>query len=52
VLPFLFVLSAAGLTLSVIVSDPWRSLAGIAAILTGLPAYWFFSRHSARASNR
>jgi len=44
ILPFLFVLSAAGLTLSVIVADPWRSLAGIAAILTGLPAYWFFTR--------
>ena len=50
VLPVLFVLSAAGLTLSVIVADPWRSLAGIAAILTGLPAYWFFRRHSAHAS--
>jgi APA family basic amino acid/polyamine antiporter len=44
ILPVLFILSAAGLTLSVIVADPWRSLAGIAAILTGLPAYWFFQR--------
>jgi len=44
ILPVLFILSAAGLTLSVIVADPGRSLAGIAAILTGLPAYWFFHR--------
>lgn len=49
-LPVLFVLSAAGLTLSVIVADPWRSLAGIAAILTGLPAYWFFRRQFSRHS--
>jgi APA family basic amino acid/polyamine antiporter len=44
ILPALFILSAAGLTLSVIVADPGRSFAGIAAILTGLPAYWFFRR--------
>ncbi|HXE76135.1 MAG TPA: amino acid permease [Candidatus Xenobia bacterium] len=49
-LPFLFVLSAAGLTLSVIVADPWRSFAGVAAILTGLPAYGLFCllRHRKR----
>ena len=49
VLPFLFILSAAGLTLSVIVADPWRSFAGIAAILTGLPAYYFFRRTGRRS---
>jgi hypothetical protein len=32
--------------------DPLRSLAGIAAILTGLPAYWFFARHRALGSTR
>jgi APA family basic amino acid/polyamine antiporter len=48
-IPLLFCLAAAGISVSTIVKSPVRSLLGIGLILTGVPVYLLFRRHSAIA---
>lgn len=46
--PLLFVLASAGMIINNIFEDWYHSLIGIAFVLSGLPAYWFFRSHAAR----
>lgn len=45
-IPLLFCLAAAGISVSTIVKSPVRSVLGIGLILTGVPVYLLFRRHS------
>jgi APA family basic amino acid/polyamine antiporter len=42
--PIAFVLAAAGITLSTILSDPLHAAYGIGLVLVGVPLYFFFQR--------
>jgi APA family basic amino acid/polyamine antiporter len=42
--PLLFVLSAAGIVVSTLVTQPGRALVGIALVLLGAPAFWLWKR--------
>ncbi|HEX9759620.1 MAG TPA: amino acid permease [Candidatus Acidoferrales bacterium] len=44
VLPVLFVLAAAGLTINVFMEFNWKQLIGIAIVLAGIPMYFVFQR--------
>lgn len=44
VVPALFLLVTAFLLINTVVATPWRAFFGVALILTGLPAYAYFSR--------
>jgi APA family basic amino acid/polyamine antiporter len=48
-LPAAFVFVALVVVYSVISTDPWRSAAGAALLLLGVPVYYFFRRRSAHA---
>jgi hypothetical protein len=42
--PIAFVIAAAGITLSTILSDPLHAAYGIALVLIGVPLYFLFQR--------
>lgn len=44
--PLLFVLSAAGIVVSTLVTQPSRALVGVGLVLLGAPAYWLWRRTS------
>jgi APA family basic amino acid/polyamine antiporter len=49
--PLLFVLSAAGIVLSTLLTQPGRALVGIALVMLGAPAFWLW-RRSGRLAGR
>lgn len=51
VLPILFVLAAAGLTLNVLVEFNWKQMIGIGIVLAGIPAYFLFRKFGRRAAD-
>ena len=50
VVPILFVLLTAGLTVSTIVEDPTTAAFGLLVVATGVPAYLFWRRNSPAAA--
>jgi len=46
VVPIVFVVFAVGLITNTFISDPRDSLIGTVLVLSGVPAYWLFRRHS------
>jgi len=50
--PLLFVLSAAGLVLNTMVTQPRRAAAGLGVVLLGTPAYFAWRARSRRAASR
>ena len=44
--PSLFVLSAVGIVVTTLITQPGRALVGVAVVLAGLPAFWLWRRNS------
>jgi APA family basic amino acid/polyamine antiporter len=49
-LPMCYVAFVVAFSINALYTRPWEALAGIAIILTGIPAFYFFKRQSAYAS--
>jgi APA family basic amino acid/polyamine antiporter len=44
--PWLFVLSAVGIVVNTLLTQPGRALVGVAVVLAGIPAFWLWRRNS------
>jgi APA family basic amino acid/polyamine antiporter len=47
IIPIVFLLATVALLINTFVATPRQALQGVAALIAGLPFYWYWARHSA-----